>query len=317
MILVLKIVLQIIAVVLAILISSLDYIWHDKRTRSFKKGRLILFTLSIAFLVGSIVLTMIDYFDNNRKEAELKDQLSKVQEQNDGLQKGITILSNKSSNILLEQRDSFVSILKDQRELGLDTARRIDGATNTLQSGISNSITKQKELLKQQQITLGNVSGGDSYPYVEVTNKNKDNIWDLTIYNRGKYQLYDVVVAIHDLGKERDSLHKVIVDPEPGKIVKVGDLGPRESLSDNYFLGQLVLTNENIQSYSIGVTARNGITHQLIIFQRIDGKWRKATRISKNDDIFLERVDDELPRDKDGKFNWREALDRVLYYKSR
>src|SRR5437868_3815823 len=147
MVLLFKIILQIIAVALAVLVSSLDYIWHDKRTKRFKQGRVILFALSAAFLLGSIILTAIDYFETNRKEEVLKGQLSKVQEQNDGLQKGIAVLSDKSSDILSEQRNSFVSVLSDQRKIGLDTATKIEDATTLLHSGIANSIAIQKNLL--------------------------------------------------------------------------------------------------------------------------------------------------------------------------
>lgn len=142
-----KVAMQIIAVALAILASYLNYLWSDKRTRKFKRGRRILFILSFIFLFGSIGVTLVDEYSKRqeaaeaaKREAALNSQIRKVQEQNDGLQKGIAVLSEKSSGILQEQRDSFFSVLNDQRKIGDDTAEKIEGSANLLRRRVDNSI---------------------------------------------------------------------------------------------------------------------------------------------------------------------------------
>jgi hypothetical protein len=71
----LKLILQIFAVALAILVNSLDYLWADKRTRKFKRGRLALFVLSFAFLIGGIIVTVNDDFQNRLEKQELTTRL--------------------------------------------------------------------------------------------------------------------------------------------------------------------------------------------------------------------------------------------------
>jgi hypothetical protein len=97
MLLILKVVLQVLTVTSAALTSTLDYNWHDKRTTKFKKSRNLLYLVTAALLLVSIGVTIFDDVENDRKEKQLTTDLKKVQDQNDGLQKGISILRDKSS----------------------------------------------------------------------------------------------------------------------------------------------------------------------------------------------------------------------------
>jgi len=56
----LKIVLQLMAVAIALVGYRLDYVTRDGRTRRFKRGRWLLFALSIAFLLASIIFVVLD-----------------------------------------------------------------------------------------------------------------------------------------------------------------------------------------------------------------------------------------------------------------
>jgi hypothetical protein len=71
-----KIALQILAVAIALLVNTLDYVTYDKRTRKFKKGRRVLFSLSVVFLVGSIIVLVKDESSKNNEVLELKNQLN-------------------------------------------------------------------------------------------------------------------------------------------------------------------------------------------------------------------------------------------------
>jgi len=71
----LKLALQVLAVGLAILVNNLDYLWSDKRTLKFKRGRLVLYVLSFAFLIGSVFVTVNDDLQNRLEKQELATRL--------------------------------------------------------------------------------------------------------------------------------------------------------------------------------------------------------------------------------------------------
>lgn len=95
----LKIVLQILAISIAVLGNGLSYIFSDKRTSKFKSWRKWLFVLSGIFLVGSIIVTIIEGIDSAQKEQESKSQIEKLQNQNDVLQNDIHRAANPVSDI--------------------------------------------------------------------------------------------------------------------------------------------------------------------------------------------------------------------------
>src|SRR3972149_6418111 len=73
-----KVLLQILAVVLALLVTNLDYIWHDKRTLKFKRARLALYVFSGAFLIISIVVTVQSERKADRESQELRVKLGEL-----------------------------------------------------------------------------------------------------------------------------------------------------------------------------------------------------------------------------------------------
>jgi hypothetical protein len=56
----LKIALQIAPVLVTVLVANLDYVWHDKRTRKFRRTRLLLYVLSGVMLILGVVATIRD-----------------------------------------------------------------------------------------------------------------------------------------------------------------------------------------------------------------------------------------------------------------
>lgn len=73
-----KIFLQVLAVLIALLIAGLDYLWYDRRTVKFKRARLALVPISLILLVVSIVVTIQDERNNQREITELTDRLDNV-----------------------------------------------------------------------------------------------------------------------------------------------------------------------------------------------------------------------------------------------
>lgn len=85
-----KILLQVLAVAIALLINRLDYVTHDKRTYKFKIGRRLLFPLSIIFLAASIIVVVKDETAKNTEVKNITEQLSTLRQQAENTQKSIT-----------------------------------------------------------------------------------------------------------------------------------------------------------------------------------------------------------------------------------
>lgn len=107
-----KIVLQVLAVIIAMLISRLDYVTHDKRTRRFKSGRRWLFVFSICFLIASIIVIIKDEAAKNREVLALNDQLNALKHQVENAQKSITGGNNVCYiNLVTSDADKQVAML--------------------------------------------------------------------------------------------------------------------------------------------------------------------------------------------------------------
>lgn len=260
LLLILKVLLQLFAFGLALLLSGLDYWWHDRHTRRFKQARQAFIAFALISLLGSIALTVFDDLDTNRKEEQTRRELKKVQEQNEGLQLGVAVLADQSSNILTEQRNSFVGVLGEQRKSGLDTAQKIESATNELRSGISDAIAQQENLLKKQETTINTLTSQGSYCYLHVrgpifTGQNK---LTLVMQFVGDYPLYDVSVTIYDSDKlkKRYDLGTVFVS---GKV--------REEVD---------LTGLSEKKYYVSISTRFRHFYEELLFKKVNGTWTTA-----------------------------------------
>ena len=75
----LRIVLQVLLGLTALLSSTLDYIAHDKRTRLFKRFRIALFCVMAVALIAGVVTTVMDDRRNEQKLVGLKNDLAGLQ----------------------------------------------------------------------------------------------------------------------------------------------------------------------------------------------------------------------------------------------
>lgn len=317
MILVLKILLQALAIAIAIVIGGLDYWWHDKRRREFKKARKVFLALAIAFLVGSIVVTIVDDITNRRQEEQLRAKLNKVEEQNDGLQKGISILSDKSSDLLDEQRNSFLSVLQDQRKIGLDTALRIDTSAQALNTGIKQGIEKQENLLDQQKTTLSNLTGGDSYCYLTVGFIDDDSII-LILHNAGDFPLYDISIEMSDRDVIKTIEQKQLQGQALWDFIRSNTTTfEQRTISPNVskFLGTLSLKGVTQKRLRINLWTRYKSFGQDMKLVKQNGEWLFAYRVEetpsrvkggqkpKVKELLLEKPKN-FPVNKDGNIEW-------------
>ncbi len=320
MLIFLKVLLQVVTVVSAIVSSSLDYKWHDKRTKSFKMGRVILFTLTGVLLLLSIGVTIVDDYQSSRKEGELSADLKRVQGQNDSLQQSIRVLGGQSSDLLRKQEEGLVSLLEDQRTLNNQTGIRIESASDSLQSSI-------KETVTQQRATLANITGGDSFCYLYPKLMDNNTVkWELK--SKGEFPLYDIVISIEDLDSKRITTYQ---SPTVSTIVSkpVGELSLQS------------ITKKNLR---ITLKTRYAVFEEDVRLVKVDGdEWVLAYRVQQGEidddiDVFnreisrgqeqprppgpirrpisggvlngrviyfmLISIDDDFPRNKDGYVDW-------------
>lgn len=76
-----KIVLQFLAVAIAVLVNVLDYVSFDKRTKKFRRRRRLLFGLSALFLIASILVVISDELAKRKEISDIANQLRTLQEQ--------------------------------------------------------------------------------------------------------------------------------------------------------------------------------------------------------------------------------------------
>jgi hypothetical protein len=107
---VLKIVLQITAVLTVIVIANLDYLWHDKRTRKFKRTRLSLYFLAAITIILSVVVTIQS---DRQHEYEMKQLTSALS----NLQGETSTFRTETKNTGKEQQSQMSILLEGNKRL--------------------------------------------------------------------------------------------------------------------------------------------------------------------------------------------------------
>jgi hypothetical protein len=290
---ILKIALQVVTVALAILASILDYKWHDKRTTKFKTSRNLLYVMTGVLLVLSIGVTVGDDIENNKREQKLSTDLKKVQDQNDGLQAGIAALTGKSSDMLEEQRNSFLSLLEDQRRIGLQTSGTITTAADLLQANIKKTIAQQKK-------TLENITGGEGFCYLRLLIDN--DTAQLVVVPQGNAPLYGVHVRLWEPKNYQNIPPGQFREVMKGDYVRViGDLSPYGVV---LLEPGIQLAGATVREFSVDIGARNGFVKERIKALKIDGIWRVAYRVTKQVGLKNETLFEEIDPILKGKLNW-------------
>ena len=194
--LIIKISLQILAVMIALLVNILDYVNYDKRTAKFKVSRKWLFVLSSIFLIGSIILTIWEDSNTNRKESELKVQLEKVQSQNNELQNNI----NRAAKPINDVTVSFQLSVSLNTQSGIVYQKRIDEAISAL--------SKRPDGLWE----MGDIMGNEGY--VQRISINKSPYIPDKDRETSVYVAIGVVPLTIDFYKNHISLETLLLKPD-------------------------------------------------------------------------------------------------------
>ena len=105
-----KLLLQMTAVLMAVLPAILDYTWHDKRTVKFKRTRLALYLLCFFALIVSAVVTVQDERANERQVQELTTRLDDLRRQSEAAAK-------KNESAAAEQRSQMQLLITGNQKL--------------------------------------------------------------------------------------------------------------------------------------------------------------------------------------------------------
>ena len=76
-----KVVLQVLAALVTLLIAILDYKWHDKRTLKFRRALGLLFLFILVLLVVSVFVTILDDLEKEREKEDLTNRLDEITNQ--------------------------------------------------------------------------------------------------------------------------------------------------------------------------------------------------------------------------------------------
>jgi hypothetical protein len=175
-----------------------------------------------------------------------------------------------------------------------------------------------EELRIKSTEIIDNVTGGDSYCYLQIHFLQKNHTIYVDLLHKGEYPLYDVQVQIEDLGTRALLLNAIQLNPEIEQeraeyeeylkdfikkttvFVNVGNVAAdSEVLLDEITLPETV----NHISWQVRILAKNGEFFQRIEIMDI---WEKsqsyAMQVVKDGKILLERIPDDFPEDKLTRF---------------
>ena len=151
---------------------------------------------------------------------------------------------------------------------------------------------------------VDSIIGGDSFCYLTVGNIDSvKNIGQFVLLHEGKHPLYDVHVRIHDLDKFDQIKRKpsFATQKQTDTNISLGTLAP----SSARMLYWITLGDGGTRRFTVEVSARNGFLGQALRLKKIDGKWVRATRVTRGwDKVIYEEINDKFPRTARGDVEW-------------
>lgn len=170
---------------------------------------------------------------------------------------------------------------------------------------IESSIKAQVDRLEEKSADLVNyITGGDSACYMCGPDVDHD-IWSpLLVIHLGKHPLYDVKIRVVDIDvpfKIVDGTISMDSNSSREFSASLGDLIPNhgKTLQQHIPLG-----TGNSRRFNVFFSARNGSFTQILRLKRINGVWRHALTVTRNNDLIHKDISDDYPRNVDGSIDW-------------
>lgn len=156
--------------------------------------------------------------------------------------------------------------------------------------------SKNDEIARLSAKAADSIIGGNSFCYVslwDIKGQELINSRSAMLMASGEYPLYDIEAVVMAFPK----------GTEVPKPLSVTNLKPM----DVHYLGtwHLPSTGDRVD-YEILFTARNGTVQQLLSGRRMNGEWKFATVVFRQDtgQGLFEMVPDGFPKDSNGHIDW-------------
>jgi len=159
---------------------------------------------------------------------------------------------------------------------------------------------KSEKIAELSSETLAAVTGGDGYCYVSILVDGNKGRW--MFIREGKHALYDVTARFVDLDKLDEIEGQISLDTleYSNTVMNLGTLiAGHASIK-----GEFELDKFPTQGLNVFFAARNGGFCQDLRLARTANGWKQAIRVMRQDEVLLEKVDDEFPRTADGAVRW-------------
>lgn len=259
--------------------------------------------LSILLLIFSLLLAIFSYLATDEKSKRRKTWRFLAL---------LCAAGNLIVSFTIKQRDDASKLEREQERV------EYEKKLNTKTDEISRKSDKIAEL--SQELTAS-VTGGDSYGYWSFLLGDGTTNNPMGIFTHvGKYPLYDVIVYVTDYEKFKslvpkgglwigsaDSFRTLEYVDKNRMQIEVGNVAVGKATR---FSGWGNLPDREIVTYSIKIDSRFWSWYQHLKLRRVNGKWKLAFRVFKEEPnktitVLLEFVPKDFPRDDQGESFWK------------
>jgi hypothetical protein len=198
-----------------------------------------------------------------------------------------------------------------------DQIKRLETASSevTRLQGLNNQLQQQLLDLGKTNAALGRksimtVTGGDSYCWMDFLFQFGRPV--PVFVHSGAYPLYDLVVRVADLNKERlkDLRHEPVSVADDVYV----DIGALQVGRSWYNTGTVIpFSDERSQDFNVFFSARNGGWIELLRLRKVKDNWLSAVRIEPEPMAgvpevlrkpIFERVPKDFPKNEKGQVDW-------------
>lgn len=174
---------------------------------------------------------------------------------------------------------------------------------------------KSDQIASLNQTIASSVTGGDSWCYllplrpdssVNGVKIREGTGFDLMLMHEGAFPLYDVDVRVRDgnlagqivrAAHERGELPYGSLTEAHAKLgaseaaIRIGNVAPKTAVT----VGPVRFSDGNSQVFQISIVARNGALSETIRWERVDGDWKLAFRVLREQEVLKDEWDKDFP----------------------
>ena len=199
---------------------------------------------------------------------------------------------------ILSATGAFLATYKQNQEKAQSAVQRAQFESEL--RGKSDEIAELNRQISQS------VTGGNSFCYVRLS-LGPTSSPIVTVIHQGEFPLYDVSIRMWDPNDSQECSCDVSLEEFTKKDLNfnLGNLSPNQVR----ILGRVTLPEADEKEFALSIGARNGFVLELIKLRRIEGQWKAAYRVTKNEGegetkILYEQAETGFPLDEQGKVQW-------------